>query len=157
MVAGLHWEQLDLLVEAFEGSVAVCIELIVHSYVALDVILGNIHPEAERTGILKLDSITVNAESDVSVFARVGSLGMETVGFQTQGVVAVVDLTVFSVSQRKRHVVIPDCALSVIDDVPFIKVGLAVLEVPKDLGAFAQDQVNGSSGIRAQIQGSGHM
>ena len=138
MVAGLHRQKLDLLIEALEGAVTVRIELVVHSYVTLDIILGYIHPEAQCTRVLKLNGIAVDAESDVSVFARVGSLGMETVGFQTQGVVAVMDLTVLSVSQRKRHVVIPDCALSVIDDVPFINVGLAVLEVPKDLGAFTE-------------------
>ena len=156
MVAGLHGQELDLLVEALEGAVAVSVEIIVHSDVALDVILGNIHPEAEGTRVLEQNRVAVYAQSDVGIFAGVGRLGMQTVGLEAQGVVAVMNLAVFCIRQGQSHVVIPYGAFSVIDDVPFVNVDLTVLKVPEHNGALAELDRYVGGGIGAHVQGNGN-
>ena len=70
---------------------------------------------------------------------------------------AVVNLAVRLVSQRERHVVVPDRALSVIDDIPDIDVGLTAFETEEDVRASAEVELEGRGRMAAQIQRRGHV
>ena len=150
-VFGLHNAN-DII--GIEYTVTVRVGLIVPLYPALNIVLGNIEPEANSLCVFKNYCISVNAESYPSVLLGVRILRGKTVGFKAHRVVAVVHLTVGFVSQGKIEIIIPvSCVLSVIDYVPFVDICLTVLEVPKHLGCLAEIKLNGCRGVLTHIQG----
>ena len=153
-VLGFHHTD-DVL--GVEYAVAVGVGHVVTLYPALDVVLGYVEPEADRTGVLQNDGITVHAQTDPGVLLGVGVCGGQTVGLQAHGILAVVNLTVGAVGQGQIQIVIPvSRVLTVVDDVPDVNVRLAALEVPQNLGALTQVQLNRGRGVGAHIQGHGH-
>ena len=138
------------------GTVTVGVGHVVTLHPALDVVLGNIEPETDSAGVLQLNGLAVHAQTDPGVFTGVGLLGGKTVDLQTHGVITVMNLTVLAVCQRELQVVVTVVVGTAVDDVPHIQISLAALEVPQDLGALAQIQLNGGGGIGTHIQGSSH-
>ena len=153
-VFGFH--QADHVV-GVKNTVSVGVRLIVQLYPALDVILGNVEPEADALCVFKRDRLTVNTETDPGVLLGVRILGGKTVGFQTHRVVAVMDLTVFSVSQAQIQLIIPmRSILSVVNNVPLINISLTAFKVPKNFGALAEVKLNGCGGVFAHIESCGN-
>ena len=138
------------------GTVTVGVGHVVTLHPALDVVLGNVKPETDSAGVLQLDGLAVHAQTDPGVVTGVGLLGGKAVDLQTHGVVTVMDLTVLAVCQRELQVVVTVVVGTAVDDVPQIQISLAALKVPQDLGALTQVELNGSGGVAAHIQGSGH-
>ena len=95
-ILGFHYAD---NVIGIKDTVAIGVGLIVPLYPTLNIILGNIEPEAYSLGIFKHDCVTINAKSDPSVLLRVRILGRQTVSLKTHGIVAVVNLSVCPVRQ----------------------------------------------------------
>ena len=137
-------------------TISIGVGLIVPLYPALNIIFGYIEPETDSACVFKFDCIAC-AKSDPSILFRVRVLGRQTVGFQTHGVIAVMNLTVRTIRQRQIQVIIPVCGvLTVVDSVPLVNIRLTILKVPKNYRASSQIQLY--SGCRAvtEIQGSGY-
>ena len=153
-ILGFH--QTDHVV-GVKDAVAVGVGLVVSLNPALNVVLRDIEPEANGAGILQCDGFAVHTQTDPGVLLRVGVLGMQAVGLQTHGVVAVMNLAVGAVCQGQSQLVIPvGSVLTVVDYIPDIDICLAALEVPENLGGLAQIQLDSGSKARIGNQSSGN-
>ena len=139
------------------GAVTVRVSHVVALGPQLYALVRDIHPEAQGAGVLQLNCITIDAESNPAILSGVGQVGGQAVQLKAHGVLAVMNLAVFFVRQGKRHVVIPDRALPVVDDVPDVHVGLTTLKVKEHVRASAQLELEVQSGIAAHVQGGGHI
>ncbi len=155
-IDGFHRHHLDFLVEALEVAVSVSVEIIVAPHVTVDEIFGNIEPEPKCTSVLKRRYTVFGAKSDICILLGIRILGMQSVGLQTQRIIAVMHLTVGSVSQRQIQIIIPVRSVSVIDNIPLVNVALAILEVPQNHRAPAKLQRKRCCGTASQIQRCGH-
>ena len=151
IVAGFHSKHLDFLIKALKNPIAIGIEFVIHSYIALDVILRDIQPKAESAGIFKHSNFAVMSKSYICVFACIRCFRMQPVSFKTQGVISAVNLTISAISQRESQIIIPDSSLSVVCNIPFINIILTTLKVPKNHRSFSKLEVYSSGRIRAHI------
>ena len=135
-------------------SVAVCIIFVEALYPALDIVFRNVKPEAERTCVFKGYLPVLQTKANVRILLGVNVCGMQAIRFKAHGVVAVVNLTVNSVSQRKFviEVTMGLAGVSENDAVPFINICLAVLKVPHYNGGFAKLQVYFSGNRRIAVK-----
>ena len=124
----------------------------------MDVLVRNIEPEADTLCILQGQSLAVRTKTEPGVLDGVAVLGVQRIGFQAHGIVAVMNLSVLPVSQRKRKIRLPVCSvLSVVDDIPHVYIRLSALKVIEHHGTFAQLELNRCSRIRAHVQGCRHI
>ena len=139
------------------GAVTVRVSHVVALGPQLDALVRDIHPEAQGAGVLQLNCITIDADSNPAILSGVGQVGGQAVQLKAHGVLAVMNLAVFRVRQGEGHVIIPDGALPVVDDVPDVHVGLATLKVKEHVRASAQLELEVQGGIAAHVQGSSHI
>ena len=137
-----------------EDTVAIGVSLIMTLHPALDVILGNIEPEANGTGVFKDECLSVHTQTDPGILLGVGICRGQSVGLQTHGVIAIMDLTIGAVRQGQSQLIIPmGGVLSVVDHIPLVNICLATLKVPKHLGGLAQIQLYSGAWVSTHIQG----
>ena len=121
-------------------------------YPTLNVIFWNIEPETNGTSVFENYRISIHTKSDICILLGVRILGMETVCLKAHGIIAIMNLTICSVSQRQIQIICPPCTCSVIDNIPFIDISLTAFEVPKNNRAFTELELNVGSRLAAHIQ-----
>ena len=121
-------------------------------YPALNIIFGNVEPEAHSTSILKLNSIAVNTKSDPCIITGIRLLGGKAVDLKTHRIIAIMNLTISLIREGKLKIIITVIVSSTVDYIPLVNSGLSCLKVPKNLRALTKVELNSCGRLCTHIK-----